>query len=646
MLKKVLFISFLFTLNVSAVKEFEITELGTFGGNLSGARGINNLGQVVGCSEGPGGTWDLRVFLYDGNTMNDLGNLPGHNQTYGNSINDKGQIVGGSRQRSGPYRGFLYDNGVFIDLGDLGVNTTDARDINEKGQITGVTNVPGYGPVGFLYEDGIMTGIKGIKGATGINDKTEIVGDWFDGAGVNKAVLNKINEGIVIDLGSLGGNWSAASAINEYSHVVGGSKTSNGETHAYLYKNGVMIDLGTLGGNFSWAFDINDNGQIVGNSTLQNGESRAFLYENGEMINLGTLPDGNYSSANGINNKGQIVGSVQVPIDGMSGFYYRAVLWEPVSTNNQPIANAGENTAISSSDISITVIQGIATDEDPDDILQYRWLEGETVLLDWIPVGENGECPLDLSNTGLTVGTHTLTLEATDGKATSSDELILIIDNSAPNVIATGSGIYEIYTDITLGGEVSDFDGDLLNCEWKIGDEIIYQDLIQAIVGGAPVALTSFVINDLELGIHTISLIVNDDINDPVSSDISFEIVDNTQPTLSPTANKNILWPPNHEMVDIAIVSNANDNSGFVTVSASITSNEPQDGLGDGDQAPDWTETIIDQNTGIITFQLRSERSGSGDGRIYTIVVTATDDSENSSSANVNILVPHDKRKK
>lgn len=45
-------------------------------------------------------------------------------------------------------------------------------------------------------------------------------------------------------------------------------------------------------------------------------------------------------------------------------------------------------------------------------------------------------------------------------------------------------------------------------------------------------------------------------------------------------------------------------------------------------------------------LQLRAERSGSGDGREYTIRIMATDFSSNSSLANVKIIVPHDQGKK
>lgn len=60
---------------------------------------------------------------------------------------------------------------------------------------------------------------------------------------------------------------------------------------------------------------------------------------------------------------------------------------------------------------------------------------------------------------------------------------------------------------------------------------------------------------------------------------------------------------------------------------------------------PDWTEPVIDKETGKINLQLRAERSGSGEGRVYSVMITTTDGFGNSSAAQLDIVVPHDKRK-
>jgi hypothetical protein len=340
------------------------------------------------------------------------------------------------------------------------------------------------------------------------------------------------------------------------------------------------------------------------------------------------------------------------PIDGNVAAMYNdcsfcvwPVRGPEVATNQPPEANAGDDLAITSEDQDITVVQGTATDPD-NDPLTYRWLEGETVLLDSADVGENGEAHLDLSLVqGFSIGEHILTLEVNDGQATSSDEMRLIIENSAPHAAPLGTGIYEINTEVIVSGNVSDFDGDLLYYQWMEGTNVLFSGQVQTTSGGDPVDLPNHTISNLGLGNHTIILSVNDGINDPVTSDITVEVIDTTDPTLAPMPDKTILWPPNHKMVDIVIEANADDKSGGqVYLSATVSSNEPEDGLGDGDMAPDWTEPEIDN--GIITLQLRAERSGSGDGRIYTITITATDDSGNDSSADVEIIVPHDKGKK
>lgn len=135
--------------------------------------------------------------------------------------------------------------------------------------------------------------------ASALNDGGMVVGHTADPSKPNARPPVQepflYHNGTSTSLGSLGGSYGDATAVNSSGQVVGYSYVSQlGQTHAFLYSGGKMTDLGTLqGSGGSWARDINDAGQIVGHSTISDGTggflTRAFLYSDGSMRSLGTL---------------------------------------------------------------------------------------------------------------------------------------------------------------------------------------------------------------------------------------------------------------------------------------------------------------------------------------------------------------------
>ena len=116
-------------------------------------------------------------------------------------------------------------------------------------------------------------------------------------------------------------------------------------------------------------------------------------------------------------------------------------------------------------------------------------------------------------------------------------------------------------------------------------------------------------------------------------------------PALTVTLTPNRLWPPNHKMVTITANVRASDTcdpNSTVTL-VSITSNEPDNGLGDGDTPNDIQGAAF--GTDDRTFALRAERSGTGTGRIYTVTYQATNSAGKTSTATAQVVVPHDQRK-
>lgn len=298
-----LFVSCALLFTGHAQAAYKYSTLPSLGGPASFAAGINNAGQVVGTSNDPD-TFPRSTVWTSGAPVD---RRPGDWLSWGQAINDSGQIAGGYGDTYGRFqvtRAYAspYSNSS---LGSLGVSDSIALDINNHGLVVGEAYTgdwagpplypfPFYGSHAVVWNGTTTTDLHptgaNISIANAVNDSNVIVGA-VDGQAVtwNGGVMNTLGAGAAFDINNAGiiagqsGNsaviWNGgiqtvlgdgrANALNILSQVVG---MSNG--HAFLWENGIATDLNNFisaaAKNAGWilqdAVGINDHGWIVGNA--------------------------------------------------------------------------------------------------------------------------------------------------------------------------------------------------------------------------------------------------------------------------------------------------------------------------------------------------------------------------------------------
>jgi CSLREA domain-containing protein len=112
----------------------------------------------------------------------------------------------------------------------------------------------------------------------------------------------------------------------------------------------------------------------------------------------------------------------------------------------------------------------------------------------------------------------------------------------------------------------------------------------------------------------------------------------NRPPDCTGTAQPSLLWPPNHKfhLISLGGISDP-DGDPVVAAISGVTQDEPLNGLGDGDTAPDAR-----RGPTASQVYVRSERSGLLDGRVYRINYRATDSKGAVCTGTAAVGVPHD----
>jgi len=253
-------------------------------------------------------------------------------------LNDVGQATGSRYTTSvNDWRPYRWAPGTGFQPISVFPGTAWGNDINNAGVVVGrmqVSQIVGDHAFVAVANSGVDLGVlpgvsleTAISEAFAINEAGEIVGRATTSSNppYQHAVYWSAAH-VIQDLGTLGGNTSAAVDINASGQVIGVSDVSGGGQHGFIWtSSGGMQDLATLLGYAATSVAaINDAGQIAGSYVAPNGETHAFLYAPGSGLrDLGTL-GGNASAATGLDAQGDVVGSSATSTGGTHAF-----LWTP-----------------------------------------------------------------------------------------------------------------------------------------------------------------------------------------------------------------------------------------------------------------------------------------------------------------------------
>ena len=291
----------------AAAQSYSVTDLGTLGGQYSGAFAVNDRGQVVGLADLSNTT--QRAFIWSAGTgMRNLGLLhasDSYSIAYG--INNSAQVVG----VSGDF-GFLWQSGSGMqDLGSLGGVGTIAYGINSLGDVVGSSNTIDGSTHAFFWtaSDGIQDiGTLGSASiAYAVNDSEEVVGLYvLPDLVIVRAFKWRQATGMV-DLGTLGGPTSSAYAINANGQIAGVTDTAALQTVAFVWDS--TRGMQSLNFQGTVGFGLSASGQVVGYLSIGSSQSGFIWTKSSGVQNLSGLivPRGTFvSQANGINRSGQI----------------------------------------------------------------------------------------------------------------------------------------------------------------------------------------------------------------------------------------------------------------------------------------------------------------------------------------------------
>jgi probable HAF family extracellular repeat protein len=298
-------------------------------------------------------------------SLADLGVVKGMKNSAPTAINNQAQIAGTAYSGTETCA-FHYDYAKGF-MEDVGALNSRGFGVSSMGVVVG-DFFPGSGDAShaailqgtFAKDLGVLKG-QMFSRANGVNAMLQIVG--YSGlkrdATESRAFLWTSQTGMM-DIGTLGGRYAQAYAINDGGFITGtaetraSSPTAAPTTHAFIYNwrstaPVAMRDLGVLGGLSSYGTAINASNHVAGYSTIKPNDPRfhAFLHDGTGMIDLGSLAqnkgDPDISVALGINNSDQVVGYSFLPGTQVAFLWSRGIAGENMIDLNKAVDQTGKD---------------------------------------------------------------------------------------------------------------------------------------------------------------------------------------------------------------------------------------------------------------------------------------------------------------
>ncbi|KGM41296.1 hypothetical protein JY96_17835 [Aquabacterium sp. NJ1] len=263
---------------------------------------INNSGQII--SRVKLTDFNEHTFLTSNGTVTDLGYT-----VLGQDINNLGQILDGANGGR-----ILTDTGVVTLQAPADHSMANVAGLNDHGQVAGSIYAG--------YSSGSTPVMWSTAGMTSLLTANMVSGS---AQAINNLGQVALNYSTLDDATSHAGIWSNNTLIELGTNADVLALNDKGQAvglmgiHAALWNGTTYTDLGTLGGDFSAAIGINNRGQIIGNSTTMpnNWIDHAVLWdESGNMIDLDQfipselLAQGLIPRLRAINDDGVIIGDI------------------------------------------------------------------------------------------------------------------------------------------------------------------------------------------------------------------------------------------------------------------------------------------------------------------------------------------------